>query len=343
MSDKTPTISIIVPVYKAEAYVRECVDSILTQSFADFELLLVDDGSPDNSGAICDGYAEKDARIRVIHKQNGGVSSARNAGLDAAKGEYIVFIDSDDYVKEKFLRSMLTAADEKNTLVIADYQPFTEKGPEKRSFPKEFLVDCHAKTASAQNFRDLVFDFRVFPPYCKLYRRDVIEKNGLRFNTDIRSAEDFDFNMRYIANIDRICYIPQADYMYRVGYKAYRPSNHGVLGDSEIKSVHIMANGIVSFAKRLGVYDEVYDEICVWAAKKHYFNRMPMLFNESDEVSMAERRRLYKRLVSDGTYRSLHKRGITMLDKSTTQKIGSTLDTFDAWLLFYKAVHKRNK
>lgn len=343
MSDKTPTISIIVPVYNAETYIHKCVDSILAQTFTDFELLLVDDGSPDFSGAICDGYAEKDARIRVIHKQNGGVSSARNAGLDAAKGEYIVFIDSDDYVNEKFLRSMLTAADEENTLVIADYQPFNEKGLEERDFPEAFSVDCDANIASAQDFRDLVFGFRVFPPYCKLYRRDIIEKNGLRFNTEIRTAEDFDFNMRYIANVDRIRYVPLTDYMYRVGYKEYRPSNHGVLGDSEIKSVHIMANGIVSFAKRLGVYDEVYDEICVWAAKKHYFNRMPMLFNESSKVSTAERRKLYKELISDKVYRGLHKRGITMMGSSTTQKIGSTVDTFDAWLLFYKAVHKRNK
>lgn len=93
-----PAISIIVPVYKVEEYLPKCIDSILAQTFADFELILVDDGSPDNCGKICDEYADKDNRIVVIHKENGGVSSARNAGLDIAKGKYIGFIDSDDYI-----------------------------------------------------------------------------------------------------------------------------------------------------------------------------------------------------------------------------------------------------
>ena len=88
-----PEVSVIVPVYKVEAYLRRCVDSILAQTFTDFELILVDDGSPDNCGAICDEYAEKDNRVRVIHKENGGVSSARNAGLDAAAGNYICFVE----------------------------------------------------------------------------------------------------------------------------------------------------------------------------------------------------------------------------------------------------------
>ena len=91
-------ISIIVPVYKVEEYLRRCIDSILSQTYKDFELILVDDGSPDNCGAICDEYAQKDSRITVIHKENGGLSSARNAGLEIAKGDYIGFVDSDDEI-----------------------------------------------------------------------------------------------------------------------------------------------------------------------------------------------------------------------------------------------------
>jgi len=91
----SPKISIIVPVYKVEPYLRKCIDSILAQTFTDFELILVDDGSPDGCGKICDEYAKKDNRILVIHKSNGGLSSARNAGLEIAKGEYIGFVDSD--------------------------------------------------------------------------------------------------------------------------------------------------------------------------------------------------------------------------------------------------------
>lgn len=104
-----PLISVIVPVYKVEKYLHKCVDSILSQTFRDFELFLVDDGSPDNCGKICDEYAEIDNRVIVIHKENGGLSDARNVAIDRAKGEYFTFIDSDDYVANNHLESLLNA------------------------------------------------------------------------------------------------------------------------------------------------------------------------------------------------------------------------------------------
>lgn len=104
-----PTISVIVPVYKVEPYLRQCVDSILGQTFRNFELILVDDGSPDGCPAICDEYAQHDSRVRVIHKENGGLSSARNAGLDVARGEYIAFVDSDDWIDPNYLEHLLFA------------------------------------------------------------------------------------------------------------------------------------------------------------------------------------------------------------------------------------------
>ncbi len=107
---KSPEISIIVPVYKVEKYLNECIDSILAQTFTDFELILVDDGSPDNCPALCDAAAEKDSRVRVIHKINGGVSTARNAGLAAAQGNWIGFVDPDDFVDKTYYEKMLRAA-----------------------------------------------------------------------------------------------------------------------------------------------------------------------------------------------------------------------------------------
>ena len=112
---KCPEISVIVPVYKVEKYLNECIDSILAQTFTDFELILVDDGSPDSCPALCDAAAEKDSRVRVIHKINGGVSTARNAGLAAAQGNWIAFVDSDDRVLPQFLEKLYSAALEKNT------------------------------------------------------------------------------------------------------------------------------------------------------------------------------------------------------------------------------------
>jgi glycosyltransferase involved in cell wall biosynthesis len=102
-----PKISVIIPVYKVEKYLRQCVDSVLAQTHSDLEVILVDDGSPDNCGAICDEYAEKDSRVKVIHKENGGQGSARNRGLDAATGEYIAFVDSDDWVDSDMYESLL--------------------------------------------------------------------------------------------------------------------------------------------------------------------------------------------------------------------------------------------
>ena len=109
-------ISVIVPVYKAEAYLHACIDSILSQTVSDFELILVDDGSPDNCPALCDAWAKKDARIKVIHRENGGLAAARNTGLQAAQGDWLLFLDSDDYwpphMLEK-LRAALAAKEEK--------------------------------------------------------------------------------------------------------------------------------------------------------------------------------------------------------------------------------------
>jgi len=116
-------ISVIVPVYKVETTLKRCVDSILRQTYADFELILVDDGSPDCCGLLCDRFAANDARIKVIHKKNGGLSSARNAGLDISQGEYVCFIDSDDYIAENYLELLYSTAEhEKADVVIGGYE-----------------------------------------------------------------------------------------------------------------------------------------------------------------------------------------------------------------------------
>lgn len=113
-----PELSIIVPVYKVEKYLPKCIDSILAQTFRDFELILIDDGSPDRCGAICDEYAAKDSRIKVIHQQNAGVSAARNAGLDIATGTYLGFVDSDDWIEPEMYETMITTAKEKQVDVV---------------------------------------------------------------------------------------------------------------------------------------------------------------------------------------------------------------------------------
>lgn len=119
MSEDKTKISVIVPVYNVEGYLAECIDSILGQTFEGFELILVDDGATDGSGAICDSYAAKDSRIRILHKENGGLSSARNAGIEIASGEYIAFIDSDDVVHPDYLKDMVAIAEKEGADLVA--------------------------------------------------------------------------------------------------------------------------------------------------------------------------------------------------------------------------------
>ena len=134
-----PEISVIVPVYKVEPYIHKCVDSILAQTFSDYELILVDDGSPDTCGNICDEYAKKDARIRVIHKENGGLSDARNAGMKIACGEYVIFIDSDDYIKPNFVEILYRACvSHKADVAMCGYVTVDEQGNNiKNYYPNE--------------------------------------------------------------------------------------------------------------------------------------------------------------------------------------------------------------
>lgn len=132
-----PTISVIVPVYKVEQYLPACVDSILAQSFTDFELILVDDGSPDSCGAMCDAYAAQDSRVKVIHRENGGLSAARNSGIGAAQGLYTTFIDSDDLVAANFLEALYDAATQTGAEIAISFpKPFPDGQAPNTAFRK---------------------------------------------------------------------------------------------------------------------------------------------------------------------------------------------------------------
>ena len=176
MSERTesgrPEISIIVPVYQVEKYLNECIDSILAQTFTDFELILVDDGSPDNCPALCDAAAKRDSRVRVIHKQNGGVSTARNAGLDAAQGNWIAFVDSDDTAAPEYLEKMHKAALETGAdFAICSSQCIDETGKTLAGGEHRLLNEFLPQEEVLR--RMVVSDFQV--PWNKLYRRKLLE------------------------------------------------------------------------------------------------------------------------------------------------------------------------
>ena len=188
-----PKISVIVPVYNAEKSLCQCIDSILALTFTDFELLLIDDGSKDSSGIICDEYVRKDSRIRVFHKENGGVSSARNLGLDNARGQWITFVDSDDK-----LFSTAFNIDWENIYGNLILFPFVMKfeNNDKIIYPKQLMTN-------KENYLSQTLDSTIMRvPWSKLYSRKHI--GDLRFDTSIKIGEDTLFNLEFYKRIEII-------------------------------------------------------------------------------------------------------------------------------------------
>ena len=207
----THTISVIVPVYKAEKTLKRCVNGILCQTFQDFELILVDDGSPDGSGAICEEYAAKNQRIRVIHQQNQGASAARNTGLDAATGNYIAFCDSDDLVSPFWLERMVSLA-QPDTLPMGSYCRKIENLGQTKSLdiPSGQWVNVD------QYWRFNRSGIAGFL-WNALYFRGIIEENHLRLRTQHEKGdynEDLLFALNYVRHIRRIVYTGYSDYLY---------------------------------------------------------------------------------------------------------------------------------
>lgn len=202
-------ISIITPIYNTEKYLHSCINSILAQTCTDFELLLIDDGSKDYSGNICDEYAANDSRIRVFHKENGGVSSARNIGLDNAQGEWITFIDSDDMVKTNYLESMIKASDAE--LIMSSFEFIDKVEDWDNSISHKYY-----KKDDVKSFLDrYLWGVALCAPYCKLFRKDII--GDLRFDNNIAYKEDTIFVFQYLCRINTVRTIENYGYQYRRG------------------------------------------------------------------------------------------------------------------------------
>ena len=207
MNEMTPKISVIVPVYKAEAYLHRCVDSLLAQTFTDFEILLVDDGSPDRSGEICDEYARKDSRVRVFHKENGGVSSARQCGMDNARGEYTIHADPDDWVDPTMLEELYRKAKEEDAdMVICDYF-VEERKKTKRIIQKPSALDHNVVLEEL---------FQQLHGSCwnKLVRRACYVKYGVRFPLELSYCEDLFVNTCLLTHKINVACLPKAFYHY---------------------------------------------------------------------------------------------------------------------------------
>lgn len=198
-------ISVIVPVYNSAMYLEKCIQSILKQNYPHWELILVDDGSSDGSSKICDDFAKQDHRVKVVHIPNGGVSNARNVGIQHATGEYIAFVDSDDYIDEEFLDALVKGMQKNSSDLCVSALNTEHLGS---SFEIRIAPDYE---------EELLFLFQNFllcGPMVKLYRSEMIRKHQISFPKGISYGEDMLFNMDYLSVIDRICYINQCGYHY---------------------------------------------------------------------------------------------------------------------------------
>lgn len=213
---RCPKISVIVPVYNAERYIRQCLDSVLTQDFADFELMIVDDGSTDSSYALCKEYTEKDSRIRLFQKENAGPSSARNYALTRANGEYLLFLDSDDYWLDNSCLGRLyqIALDNNLDIVRGELKQVDEKGDDlgKTSNLDTRLSISWKVLSSGEFYRDAIRGQNFL--FLSLFRKSVV--CNYRFDENLKFFEDGEFYARVLLSNLRCMYVPICFYAYRV-------------------------------------------------------------------------------------------------------------------------------
>lgn len=215
-------VSIIIPVFNTKPFLPRSIESVLTQSFDDFELLLVDDGSFDGSGEICDAYSEKDSRVRVFHKENGGVSSARNFGLEQATGEWVYFVDSDDELLPGGLQVLVDCIDDDVDIVMGGYESYEFDGRVIKHYNGEIR---HIRMDKKESIKTLYRKYSCYYPYLgwmwlRMFRNSIIKRENLHFDTEIRIKEDTLFTAEYICRSNGItCFVTSSvyDYYWRDG------------------------------------------------------------------------------------------------------------------------------
>ena len=232
-------ISVIIPVYRVEPYLRKCLDSVANQTYRNLEIVVIDDGSPDRCGAICDEYAEQDARFVVIHKQNGGLSAARNDGIERATGEWIAFVDSDDWCEPDYYERLLqNGADPRTDVVCASahvcFDEASETQKQRRCFARGFVFRTKEEQHSLMNRVLSKSEGRLRGnsafgyPWDKLYRPKFLAENHLCFDTSLRVCEDSLFNYMVMSRARQVEGRDCAGYHYRVNRasitKAYDPN-----------------------------------------------------------------------------------------------------------------------
>lgn len=274
--------SVIVPVYNVEKYLSQCVDSILNQSFSDFELILVDDGSTDNSPKMCDEYADKDKRVKVIHKENGGAAASRNFGTDASMGKYIVYIDSDDYVDDnEFLNKLYTKANEKDYDIICyKFKKYFESNGQF----SECAFSCPDIERYSSLFDKINYmvscDAFYCAPWAKCFKASAVKDNNIKFENGI-IGEDQEWYYHLLLSVNSITFIDEA-------FIVYRQRNNSVTSSWKMKNL----TDCIYVVKKWKDYfehsddmDEAYKKALLNSVAKLYCNLLIgyVKFNDKDK------------------------------------------------------------
>lgn len=271
-------ISVIVPVYNTEKYLHRCVDSILAQTFTDFELLLIDDGSTDSSGAICDEYAQKDSRVRVFHKENGGVSSARNLGLDKAKGKWVTFVDSDDWIKESFLNKLYINEIESVDIVIS-YANYVGKPNYKNYIEGKYKIEL-VELLFLHN--DLAWQTS---PWAKLYKTEICR--DIRFKEGMHIGEDLVFLYSYLMKCKYFYVFKLTDYNYLIDDNLTLTRRINKL-DEELFSYENISRILNAFVDRFNIREEIVLSKINWI-RAYYVQRVLNSMYHNETISQNKR------------------------------------------------------
>lgn len=287
-------VSIIIPVYNAEKYLKRCLDSVVNQTYPNLEIIIIDDGSTDCSGEICDDYERKDSRIHAFHNKNFGVSHARNKGLNVCTGDFIAFIDSDDFVSDDYIESLIKPLQQDNyDLVMCNYSDFYPKGNSKIREKSHFLSQKELNKLTGNFYEDYhIFKQLLWFPCFKIYKKSIVNDNYIRFPEDMTDGEDQVFNFCYYEHVRRYYYVNYPLYVYchcnELSLSKLKTQNSY---DSNIKKIKCEKD----FYKKYQVY--CYDRLLV--SNSILLIRRYSSLNNFDYHSFKLRAKEIKRLIND--------------------------------------------
>ncbi len=292
---KEPDISIVVPVYNVEHFIERCLNSIISQSFKNWELLLVDDGSTDTSGKICDEYSKHDGRIKVIHITNHGRSAARNMGINCANGEWVVFIDADDNVDEHYLQVMFDArrVGENAVLISQGYKSVNDDGSICYSYPEVKYEDWVIKPPADSKIIETNSLFHIQAVWGRLFNTKIIKNNSISFEEKIHHSEDGVFLHKYLLHCKKCYFVSFQGYNYRV------PLTNNTNYRVDYEEIYQLALCYESLVQELIKYFQITGRYYRQRLIDMYLSRLGTLLFDKDCPSLLRNRakRLSRRLV----------------------------------------------